>query len=73
MSCLLDASGSKAKELLERGGFEGVEERLYIMWPSRLQELLSTFSDKWTLIVDRKRILIDDIDESDPQEVECSS
>jgi hypothetical protein len=50
-----------------------VEERLYIMWPSRLQELLSTFSDKWTLIVDRKRILIDDIDESDPQEVECSS
>lgn len=46
MSCLLDASGSKAKELLEWGGFEGVEERLYIMWPSRLQELLSTFSDK---------------------------
>lgn len=50
MSCLLDASGSKAKKLLERGGFEGVEESLYIyiyiIWPSRLQELLSTFSDK---------------------------
>ena len=48
MSCLLDASasGSKAKELLERGGFEGVEESLYIIWPPRLQELLSTFSDK---------------------------
>lgn len=30
MSCLLDASGSKAKKLLERGGFEGVEESLYI-------------------------------------------
>ena len=41
-SCLLD-DGSKAKEWLERGGFEGVGESRYIIWSSRLQELLSTF------------------------------